>query len=208
MPATHHLDTCRGPARAVVHAASAPAALVVLLHGAGTDTSAAPFPALADALAAAGLTAVRFDQPYRVAGRRVPDAARFLDAALLDALREIRALGAGLPLGVVGRSSGARVACRTAAAAGTRAIVALGFPWRPPGAPSKPHRGDELRLGGRACPVLVVQGDRDPFGRPTRTRGVRTRVVPGMAHTPSEPAALGTIGWLARTLTAPARGTL
>ncbi|HEX7355439.1 MAG TPA: alpha/beta family hydrolase [Mycobacteriales bacterium] len=200
MPTILDLDTGRGPARATVHHAAAPAALVVLLHGAGTDTAAAPYPELADALAAAGLTAVRFDQPYRVAGRRAPDRARFLDAALVEALPALHALAPGCPLGVVGRSSGARVACRTAAAAGTRAIVALGFPWRPPGTPPRPDRGDELRLGARTCPVLVVQGERDPFGRPTRLRGVRTRTVAGMAHAPTLPAALGTIGWLARTL--------
>jgi hypothetical protein len=51
--------------------------------------------------------------------------------------------------------------------------------------------------------VLVVQGDRDPFGRPTRTRGVRTRIVPGMGHTPSEAAALSVVGWLETTI----RGT-
>lgn len=200
MPTTLELETSRGPGRAVVHSAADATALVLLLHGAGTGTSAEPLPQLADALALAGLTAVRFDQPYRVAGRRAPDAARFLDAALLDALPAIRAVAPGLPLGVVGRSSGARVGCRTAATAGTRAIVALGFPWRPPGTPPKPDRGDELRLGGRTCPVLVVQGERDPFGRPTRVRGVRTRLVRGMAHTPSASAALGTIGWLARAL--------
>lgn len=200
MPVTVDLLTSRGHGRAVVHAAADAVALVVLLHGAGTDTSAEPFPRLADALAIAGLTAVRFDQPYLVAGRRAPDAARFLDAALLEALPMIRALAPGRPLGVVGRSSGARVACRTAASAGTRAIVALGFPWRPPGTPPKPDRGDELRAGGQSCPVLVVQGDRDPFGRPPRIRGVHTRLVPGAAHTPTEAAALGTVGWLVRTL--------
>lgn len=194
------LDTSRGPARVTVHAAALPAGLVLLLHGAGTDTGAAPFPLLADALAAAGLTAVRFDQPYRVAGRRAPDPARFLDAALVDALPAVRTLAPGLPLGVAGRSSGARVACRTAAATGVRAVVAFGFPWRPPGTPPKPDRGDELRLGARSCPVLVVQGERDPFGRPARVRGVRTRLVPGMAHTPTAAAALGAVPWLARTL--------
>lgn len=197
---TLDVETSRGPGRGVVHAATDASALVLLLHGAGTDTSAEPLPHLAEQLAVAGLTAVRFDQPYRVAGRRAPDAARFLDAALLDALPAIRAQAPGLPLAVVGRSSGARVACRTAAVAGTRAIVALGFPWRPPGTPPRPDRGDELRLGGRTCPVLVVQGERDPFGRPARVRGVHTRLVPGMGHTPSDRAALGTIGWLVRTL--------
>ena len=200
MRATLDLETARGRGRAVVHPAVDPVGLILLLHGAGTDTSAAPFPQLADALAGAGLTAVRFDQPYRVAGRRAPDAARFLDVALLDALPAIRAAAPNLPLGIVGRSSGARVACRIAAGSGARAIVALGFPWRPPGIPAKPDRGAELRLGGRTCPVLVVQGERDPFGRPTRIRGVRTRVVPGMAHTPSARAALGTVGWLVRTV--------
>ena len=62
-----------------------------------------------------------------------------------------------------GRSSGARVACRTAAETGAIGVLCLAFPVHPPGRPEK-SRLDELDAVG--VPVLVVQGDRDPFGMP------------------------------------------
>jgi predicted alpha/beta-hydrolase family hydrolase len=199
------LDTPRGPARVLVHEpAGQPAALVVLLHGAGTDTSRPPLPFLADLLADGGLLAVRLDQPWVVAGRRVAAPAGQLDEVLLAALPALRALApAGAPLGVAGRSSGARVACRTAAAAGTDAVAALGFPFRPPGKDA--DRAAELRAGAAACPVLVVQGERDPFGAPPRMRGVRLTMVPGVGHTPSEAGARLAARWLLRSLGAPLR---
>ena len=87
------------------------------------------------------------------------------DAAWLAAvagIRRRRGLGA-VPLVVGGRSNGARLACRTAVASGARAVVALAFPVHPPGKPET-SRLDEL--DGAGVPVLVVQGDRDPFGMP------------------------------------------
>ncbi len=62
-----------------------------------------------------------------------------------------------------GRSAGARVACRTAAELGAAGVLALAFPLHPPGRPEK-SRAEELTGAGR--PTLVVQGGRDPFGRP------------------------------------------
>jgi predicted alpha/beta-hydrolase family hydrolase len=178
----------------------------VLLHGAGTDTSSAPLPELAVALATLGITAVRFDQPYRVAGRKAPDPARFLDAVLLEALPAIRRFAgadaaAGAALGFVGRSSGARVACRVAVAAGATAVACLGFPWQPPQGKAlepRPDRSAELRQAG--VPVLVLQGERDPFGTPSRIRGVRVRRIPGAAHTPTPAMAHLAARWLAPRL--------
>ncbi|MYS53467.1 hydrolase, partial [Streptomyces sp. SID6013] len=69
----------------------------------------------------------------------------------------------GLPVISGGRSAGARVACRTAAELGARAVLALSFPLHPPGKPEK-SRADELL--GAGVPTLVVQGGNDPFGRP------------------------------------------
>jgi predicted alpha/beta-hydrolase family hydrolase len=69
----------------------------------------------------------------------------------------------GLPLVFGGRSSGARVACRTADDGGAAAVLCLAFPVHPPGKPDK----DRLpELAGVEVPVLVVQGERDPFGQP------------------------------------------
>src|SRR5439155_21139629 len=106
----------------------------------------------------AGVAVVRVTQPYRVAGRRAPAPAQHLDDAWTEAVTAVLAgLPAGLPLVVGGRSSGARVACRTAAALGAAGVVALAFPVHPPGKPER-SRADELRTG---LPTLVVNGDRD-----------------------------------------------
>lgn len=205
-PEVVFVDTRRGPARLSIHRAAgrSPGALAVLLHGAGTDTSAAPFPALAQQLVEWGVTAICFDQPYRVAGRRAPDPAHLLDAAFFDALPQIRATGpAGARLGLIGRSSGGRVACRCAREARAVAVACLGFPLQPPlgrSRPARPDRSAELKVAG--VPVLVVQGERDPFGMPARIRGVRVRRVPGAAHVPTPAMARYAGRWLCSQLQA------
>jgi predicted alpha/beta-hydrolase family hydrolase len=77
------------------------------------------------------------------------------------------------PLVAGGRSSGARVACRTADAIGAVGVLCLAFPLHPPGRPEK-TRIDEL--DAVTVPTLVIQGDRDPFGLPPAAKN-RT-VVP------------------------------
>jgi uncharacterized protein len=73
-----------------------------------------------------------------------------------------------LPFLFGGRSSGARVACRTATAGGAVGVLCLAFPVHPPGRPEK-DRLAELALP--TVPILVVQGERDPFGVPAPTPG-------------------------------------
>jgi predicted alpha/beta-hydrolase family hydrolase len=94
---------------------------------------------------------------------------------------------AGLPLACGGRSSGARVACRTAAAAGAERVLCLAFPVHPPGRPEK-TRLDEL--DAVRVPVLVVQGESDPFGMPPPAPGRRVVAVPGNHGLKGDPAAL------------------
>jgi predicted alpha/beta-hydrolase family hydrolase len=86
---------------------------------------------------------------------------------------------ADLPLLVGGRSLGARVACRTAAATGAVGVLCLAFPLEPPqrGGKPRPSRLDEL--DAVRVPTLVVQGDRDPFGMPPPGPSRRIAVVPG-----------------------------
>jgi predicted alpha/beta-hydrolase family hydrolase len=99
-----------------------------------------------------------------VAGRRAPAPAAQLDAAWLAVADELgRRTFDGLPLLFGGRSAGARVACRTAADGGAVAVLCLAFPVHPPGRPEKSRLGE---LHAVKAPVLVVQGERDPFGRP------------------------------------------
>ena len=88
----------------------------------------------------------------------------------------LAALDRDLPLFVGGRSAGARVACRTADAVGAVGVVALAFPLHPPGKPEK-SRADELQV---PVPLRIVQGMRDPFGRPDEfPPGIDVVAVPG-----------------------------
>jgi predicted alpha/beta-hydrolase family hydrolase len=175
-----------------------PLALLVLGHGAGGAVTAPDLAAVAAAAVRAGVAVVRMTQPYRVAGRRAPAPAQHLDDAWTEAVAAVRGtVPAGLPLVVGGRSSGARVACRTAAALGAAGVVALAFPVHPPGRPER-SRLDELRTG---LPTLVVNGDRDPFGVPGRSPGRRVVVRPGETHAlGADPAGVATVTlrWLAQ----------
>ena len=153
---------------------------MLLGHGAGGDSSAVSLVAVTEGLVAAGLVVTRFDQPYRVAGRRAPAPAAQLDEAAYDVVEALRATAvlAGLPLVLGGKSSGARVACRIASSVSAVGVVALGFPLRPPGRPER-SRAEELALAG--CPVLVCQGERDVFG-PPRAVEQAMRGLAGAVH--------------------------
>jgi predicted alpha/beta-hydrolase family hydrolase len=162
------IDTPGGLARAHLHPADAPRAALLLGHGAGGGTNARDLVAVRDVALSLGISVALVEQPYRVAGRRSPPRAPQLDAAwiaVVDYLRagELR----GLPLIVGGRSSGARVACRTAEATGAVGVLCLAFPLQPPrrseAAPA-PNRLSEL--DAVIVPTLVVQGANDPFGLP------------------------------------------
>jgi uncharacterized protein len=159
------VGTPLGTARVLVDGGSAdPPGTLVLGHGAGGGVEAPDLVAVAQAAAAAGWRAVRVEQPWRVAGRRIATAPPSLDlawTAVLGHLRDDGVLAGPLVLG--GRSAGARVACRTATALGAAGVVALAFPLHPPGRPEK-SRAHELT--GAGVPVLVVQGETDAFGGP------------------------------------------
>jgi predicted alpha/beta-hydrolase family hydrolase len=160
------LDTPHGQANAHVHPAKEARAALVLGHGAAGGVAARDLVAVTDAAREVEVSVVLVEQPYRVAGRRSPAPARQLDAAwtaVVDQLLagELR----GLPLIVGGRSSGARVACRTAAATGAVGVLCLAFPLQPPRrATPAPSRISEL--DAVTVPTLVVQGSRDSFGIP------------------------------------------
>lgn len=161
---THEIATAHGPARVALHCVPEGRAALLLGHGAGGAVTAPDLVVATQAARRAGVHVALVEQPYRVAGRRAPAPARQLDAAWLAVTEE---LGAGvfedLPMVFGGRSSGARVACRTAAAGGAAAVLCLAFPVHPP---AKPHQDRTPELLGVEVPVLVVQGERDPFGCP------------------------------------------
>jgi predicted alpha/beta-hydrolase family hydrolase len=170
------IDTPYGRARAHLHGAAEPAAALMLGHGAGGGIGARDLAAAARAALAVGFSVALVEQPYRVAGRRSPVPAPQLDGAWVAVAERLRAQELpGLALIAGGRSAGARVACRTAAATGAAAVLCLAFPLQPPRRAGAPASSRLAELDGVRVPVLVVAGERDPFGIPPR--GPRRTVV-------------------------------
>jgi uncharacterized protein len=158
------VETPHGLARVHLHPAGRPRAALVLGHGAGGGVSAPDLVVATEVALAEEISVALVEQPYRVAGRRSPAPAAQLDAAWLAVVERLRGGElAGLPLIAGGRSLGARVACRTAEQTGAVAVLCLAFPVHPPG---RPERTRLPELNAVNVPVLVVQGESDPFGMP------------------------------------------
>jgi uncharacterized protein len=170
------VDTPQGQARVHLHSVAEPRAALVLGHGAAAGVAARDLVTATDVALSEGVSVALVEQPYRVAGRRSPASAPRLDAAWTAVVEhlvegELR----GLPLVVGGRSLGARVACRTAAATGAVGVLCLAFPLQPPrAAQSRLSELDEVTV-----PTLIVQGERDPFGIPPATERRTVVLVPG-----------------------------
>ena len=191
------IDTPHGPARAHVTKARRARGALVLGHGAGGGVGARDLKAAADAALDQGFSVALVEQPYRVAGRRSPAPAAQLDAAWIAVVAELRdGVLKRLPLIAGGRSSGARVACRTARATGAIGVLCLAFPVHPPGRPEKSRLAE---LDGVGVPVLVIQGESDPFGMPPPGENRTVVKVRGNHSLSSEIVALRTaVGqWLA-----------
>ena len=172
----------------------------MLGHGAGGGVTAPDLQAVAALATARGLLVALVEQPYRVAGRRSPPPPARLDPAWTAAVAHVAARAPGLPLVTGGRSSGARVACRTAAATASAGVLCLAFPLQPASGAGRPPRPSRLpELEGVPCPVLVVQGERDAFGMPPDGPGRVVARIAGDHSLKSDVRALRTaVGdWLA-----------
>jgi predicted alpha/beta-hydrolase family hydrolase len=173
------IDTPHGVARAHLHPAAAPRAALVLGHGAGGGVEAPDLVAARDAALAESITVALVEQPYRVAGRRSPAPANQLDTAWTTAVEHLMTDElAGLPLVAGGRSLGARVACRTAAALDAVGVICLAFPLVPPRRTAEP-KSRLPELDAVTVPTLVVQGESDPFGMPPPAAHREVARVPG-----------------------------
>jgi uncharacterized protein len=166
-----------------------PAFLAVLTHGAGGTPDTRDILAVREVARGRGAVTALVTQPYRVKGARAPGSATRQDAAWIEIIEALRTSAPGVPLVQGGRSNGARVVCRTAAALQAAGVIALAFPLHPPGQPAK-SRDAELRQAGTS--VLVVNGDRDPFGVPEPDPTTRVVVIGGETHALAKhPEAIG-----------------
>jgi predicted alpha/beta-hydrolase family hydrolase len=179
------------------------APVLVLAPGAGAGHQHPFLVTLGRAFAARGVHVVTFNFPYVEAGRKRPDPLPLLEAAWRDAIAAVAAheeLGSAR-LFIGGKSMGGRVATHVAAQPGALArvpegVVCFGYPLKPP------YRGTARgvdHLAAIACPVLILQGTRDPFGGPDDVRraaseaGAAPEVVPveGADHGFALPRAAG-----------------
>jgi predicted alpha/beta-hydrolase family hydrolase len=171
------VPTPHGDARLWRDRSRHPVATLLLGHGAGGGVDARDLEALAAELPRNGVSVVRVEQPWRVAGRRIAPRPQVLDECFVAAANRMRVR---TPLVVGGRSAGARSAARTARELGASGMLALSFPLHPPGRPEKSRLEELLAV---QVPTLVVQGERDPFGRPEEFPPDRElAVVPGGDH--------------------------
>lgn len=171
------VPTPHGEARLVTSRSRHPVATLLLSHGAGAGIDTADLEALAGNLPRHGITVVRLEQPWKVAGKRVATRPSSLDDALVAAANRLRTR---TPLVVGGRSAGARSAARCARQLGAAGCLALSFPLHPVGHPEK-SRLEELRAA--RVPTLVVQGENDVMGRPEEfPSDVDLAVVPNADH--------------------------
>jgi predicted alpha/beta-hydrolase family hydrolase len=154
------IPTPHGPARVSLHSADQGVAALLLGHGAGGGIDAPDLVAVARAARAVDVHVALVEQPYRVAGRKAPAPAKQLDAAWLAVAAHLaETTFEGLPLVFGGRSSGARVACRTAGAGGADAVLCLAFPEHPPGRPEKSRQAELDAVEGPHHEIVTVAGD-------------------------------------------------
>lgn len=154
------LDTPHGLAR-VHEQESGPArpwARLALGHGAGGSVSAPDLQIATRTALEEGVSVTLVEQPYLVAGKQSTPRPHILDEVWISVIEQT---DAGLPLIAGGRSSGARVACRTAQATGAIGVLALAFPLVTPKGVSRQDELDQVEV-----PLLIVQGIGDRFGMP------------------------------------------
>jgi predicted alpha/beta-hydrolase family hydrolase len=198
------VETPHEPARVHLRPVAEPVAGLVLGHGAAGGVGTTDLVAATAVANRAGVAVALVEQPYVVAGRRSPAPAKQLDAAWTAVIDELRGDPLeGLPIVAGGRSAGARVACRTAADVEAVAVLCLAFPVHPPGKGDDPAKSRLSELDAVDVPVLVVQGESDPFGMPPAGPRRTVARVPGNHSLPDGDAVAAAIGdWLPTVLSA------
>ena len=194
------IETPHGPARAHVEKPKDAKGLLVLGHGAGGGVGAPDLVRAELEARKLGFATALVEQPYVVAGRKSPPPAAKADEAWIAVIAALRErLGDPAPMVTGGRSFGARVACRTAAETGAAAVLCLAFPEHPPG---KPEKSRQSELDAVEVPVLVVQGESDPFGMPKGGPGKEIVTVAGNHGLKADLDAVGdaVAGWLGQIL--------
>ena len=172
---------------------------VLLAHGAGNDMDHPFMSHFHLAFAEAGFLSVKFNFPYKEAGRKAPDRMPVLEDTWRAVVRAVREDPERAPkhLFLAGKSMGGRAASRVAAGGEPcRGLIFLGYPLHPAGQPEKLRVDHWPRL---ACPVLFVQGTRDALcdlgvleaELPRIAGPVATHIIEGGDHSFKVPKSTG-----------------
>ena len=145
-------------------------ATLLLAHGAGAPMDSDFMNALSSRLGEQGVRVLRFEFPY-MAQRRQGGSKRPPNPmpVLLDGFRERYAALSG-PVFIGGKSMGGRVASMLADELAAAGLICFGYPFHPPG---KPQRTRTEHLATLSTPALILQGTRDPLGKPDEVAGYR-----------------------------------
>ncbi|MHC0521093.1 alpha/beta fold hydrolase [Vibrio harveyi] len=143
--------------------------LFIFAHGAGAGMEHDFMTAVAKGLVEQGIRVVRFNFPYMVkraedGKKRPPDRA----PKLLEAYEEVIAHFTSQPIVIGGKSMGGRMSSLLANNALVAGVACLGFPFHPPGKPEK-YKGEHLASIEK--PTLILQGERDTFGKREELEG-------------------------------------
>ena len=150
--------------------------IVVLAHGAGAGMESDFMQFMAEALAERGLRVGRFNFPYMERAvtegkRRPPDAMKKILAAWEEVIHQVfRDLNSTQRLAIGGKSMGGRIASMSTHLVGVNALICLGYPFHPPG---KPEKLRTEHLSDIKVPTLIVQGERDTFGRKEEVQAMK-----------------------------------
>jgi predicted alpha/beta-hydrolase family hydrolase len=162
---------------------------LLLFPGAGSDRTHHTLVVIEAAVAPLPVT--RADFPYRKAGRRAPDRAPVLLAALLVEAAQVVADATidadQLVLG--GRSMGGRMCSMAVAgddgkggeatALPAAGLVLVSYPLHPPGKPDQLRTAHLARLH---VPCLFIHGTRDPFGTPDELQAATASIPGSVTH--------------------------
>ncbi len=180
------LETPKGEVAASWHDGGKNASALVVAHGAGAGMDHPFIAGFSEDLAAAGVSALRFNFPYLEAGRKSPGSPKDATAAVVAAVDAATARTGGRPVFAGGKSYGGRMASMAAAegmpAAG---LVFLGYPLHAPGRSDQPRAE---HLYGLQIPMLFLQGTKDPFADPDVLAGVLRKLGRRATYEPFEGA--------------------
>ena len=149
---------------------------VVLGHDVTSNLEHEFLVALHYSLAERGYLSLRFNFPFAEHGKKRPDPAPLLEKTFRSALASLMQDPQTAPARIVagGFGLGARVASQVIAQ-GLLAdgLICLGYPLHPSGKPNQQKADALFRI---ICPMLFIQGARDPYCRVDRLSEVLRRI--------------------------------